>query len=230
MAKKSPHLTPKQLEVLSFIESFQQKQGYTPSQREIANHFEFRSLGTVQNYLVRLEREGVLKRNWNAKRALEIKAPQKSIGKTRPKVFSSAASSVPDRRSSETLEIPLLGRVAAGRPIEAVEVGESVSVPSNWSRGGRHLYALKVQGDSMKEDGIFNGDVVVLEETKMAESGQTVVALLENAATIKRFYKKNGKLELRPANADYKSIWLQGQEALGLQIQGVLVGLIRSYS
>jgi repressor LexA len=203
-------LTPKQKEILDFISAFGNEQGYAPSQQEIARHFGFKSLGTVQNYLVRLERAGALQKTWNARRSLSVVPPQPS---------STATLS-----GNSSLTLPLLGRVAAGRPIEAIDAHDTVEVPPSMIQKGEH-FALKVVGQSMIEDGILDGDLVVVKKQKHAENGQTVVALLDNEATVKRYYKKGDAVELHPANPAYRPIVIQS--IVEFSIEGVVVGVIR---
>lgn len=194
-------LTPKQKLVLDFIESFERAHGYAPSQQEIAREFGFRSLGTVQNYLVRLEASGLLRRSWNARRSLHV---------TRPR--------------AEPSEIPLVGRVAAGRPIEAVASQETLEVPP-WMARGDDTFALRVVGESMIGDGILDGDFVVVRRRTSAESGQTVVALLDGEATVKRFHRCKGGFELRAANPAFDTIEVRGDRAF--ELVGIVVGVLR---
>ncbi len=213
-------LTPKQKQVLEYIEAFSQEHGYAPSQKEIAAHFGFSSLGTVQNYLVRLQEAEFLQKTWNGKRTLRV----------------TPDSSPPNRASSDvknfekgftSLEVPLLGKVAAGQPIESFIHNESISIPTQlFARTTRdEVYALKVQGDSMIEDGILDGDIVLIRKTSRAENGQKVVALIDNEATIKTYHKKRDHIELHPANPRYKPILVKDEESF--RIEGVFVGLIR---
>ncbi len=197
-------LTPKQKEVLDFIESFSAGNGYPPSQQEIARAFGLRSLGTVQNYLVRLEREGALARDWNARRGLRLR-----------------------RQTGSVAELPLAGQVAAGRPIEAVQTPDSIEVPASMVGAGEN-FVLRVQGDSMVGDGILDGDYVVVRKQADADNGQTVVALLDNEATVKRLYRRQGRIELHPANPAMAPIVVAGEESL--RIEGVVVGVIRHCS
>jgi repressor LexA len=197
-------LTPKQKQILDFIRAYAEENGYAPAQHEIAGKFGFNSLGTVQNYLVRLEREGFLRRSWNAKRALEVVA-------TEPK---------PVRDN----EIPLLGRVAAGQPIEAVATEDSLEVPA-WMIGRGESFALRVSGDSMCEDGILNGDYVVVRRQRTAENGQNVVVYVDGEATVKRYHREGGTIELRPANQSMSAIRIGHNQIL--EILGVVVGVIR---
>jgi len=194
-------LTPKQKKILDFIEAFSGREGYPPSQQEIAKAFGFRSLGTVQNYLVRLEREGLLARDWNARRGMRVLRPQAS-----------------------SYELPLAGTVAAGKPIEAIETPDTIDVPRSMLGTGEN-FVLRVQGDSMIGDGILDGDYVVVRKQSSADSGQTVVALINGEATVKRFYRKGATIELHPANPAMQPLVVASEESF--RIEGVVVGVIR---
>jgi repressor LexA len=194
-------LTPKQKNILDFIQSYADREGYPPSQQEIARTFGFRSLGTVQNYLVRLEREGLLSRDWNARRGLRV---------LRPKL--------------NALELPLVGTVAAGKPIEAIETPDSIEVPASMVGPGEN-FVLRVKGDSMVGDGILDGDFVVVRKQATADSGQTVVALIRGEATVKRLQRKGQRIELHPANPAMTPIVVEDEESF--RIEGVVVGVIR---
>ncbi|WP_305047023.1 transcriptional repressor LexA [Geoalkalibacter sp.] len=194
-------LTPKQKALLDFIVSFTERSGYPPSQQEIADAFGFSSLGTVQNYLVRLEREGVLSKDWNAKRGLRVR-----------------------RESRPGLELPLAGMVAAGKPIEAVSNPDSIEVPASMLGSGEN-FVLRVQGDSMVGDGILDGDYVVVRKQPDAQSGQTVVALIRGEATVKRLVRKKGRIELHPANPAMQPLIIKDEE--DFRLEGVVVGVIR---
>lgn len=194
-------LTPKQKLVLDFIEAYAAEHGYSPSQQEIARRFGFQSLGTVQNYLVRLEGLGLLRRSWNGKRSLEVVRPRPSAH-----------------------EVPLLGRVAAGAPIEAVAVDDTLEVPS-WMLGGGEAFALRVRGDSMVGDGILDGDYVLVKSQPRAENGSTVVAVVDGEATVKRLRRVPGGFDLCAANPAYAPIEVRGGEEF--QVLGVVVGVLR---
>ncbi len=203
---KTTGLTPKQKQVLEFIRDFAEAHGYAPSQQEIARRFGFRSLGTVQNYLVRLEAQGLLRRSWNAKRSLEVVPPDREGGRAEG-------------------ELPLLGYVAAGSPIEALSNPEAIEVPG-WLVGGGEHFVLRVKGSSMVGDGILDGDYVVVRRQADAADGTTVVALVDGEATVKRIFRHGERVELRPANPAMESLWVgEGQD---LRIQGALAGVIRS--
>lgn len=194
-------LTPKQKRILDYITHHISQNGYAPTQQEIAGAFGFSSLGTVQNYLVRLERDGHLVRDWNARRS------------TRPLTLK-----------RDSWELPLAGYVAAGKPIEAVETPDTIEVPPTMVGAGDH-FVLRVKGDSMIGDGILDGDYVVVRKQADAANGQTVVALIGNEATVKRLYRKGPGIELHPANPAMSPIVVEGETSF--RIEGVVVGVIR---
>lgn len=210
-------LTKKQHEVFQYIKNYTKKKGYAPTQREIKDHFNLKSYGSVQRYIKYLSEAGMLSNDWNSKRGLTI--VDESTGK---------ASSEQATNESYELEIPLLGDVAAGNPIEALEnPTESISVPLHMvKKGGKH-FALKIKGESMIEDGILDGDVVIIKSAHSANTGQTVVAVIDGEATLKKFYKKKGALELHPANSTMQPIIVGPDQ--DCKIVGHLVGLFRSY-
>ncbi len=197
-------LTPRQKTAYDFIASFSARKGYAPSYEEIRRHLGVSSLNAVAKLVVQLRRRGFLApAPPNAKRWL-----------------------APPARHSGGDTIPLLGVVAAGRPIEAVEVPEEIEIPASMTGTGER-YALRVSGDSMIEDGIHDGDVVVVRRARRAENGQTVVALVDGDATLKRFRLAGDRVELRPANAAMAPIRVAADR---VEIRGVLVGLLRRYS
>ena len=203
-------ITPKQKKVLEFIYNSTIENGYAPSQREIANHFDWKSLGTVQDYLKKLMAKGLLKKEWNARRAIEV---EESFFDTHMK-------------PRQATSIAIFGRIAAGEPIEAItESRSSICVP-NEILGDGEFFALTVQGSSMVEDGIINGDKIIIRKQDTANNGETVVALVDGDATVKKFYRKPKKIELRPANKKMKSILM---DAKRVKVQGVVVGLFRKY-
>ncbi len=201
-------LTPKQKQVLDYVLEFQRACGYAPSQQEIANHFGFSSLGTVQHYLKELGGLGYLQKEPNARRGLSASAQgTRELGQT-------------------SVLLPLLGRVAAGRPIEALISQEFVEVPRSLLRKSGEHFVLEVRGDSMIGDGILEGDQVIIRKQTRAENGETVVALLGGSeATIKRYYQRHGQVELHSANPAYVPIQVDGSREF--RIEGVLSGLIR---
>ena len=196
----SQFLTPKQKQVHEFILEYLRRHEYAPSQQEIASHFGFRSLGTVQHYLNQLQQLGLLEKTWNARRGV--------------------------KPAEDETNIPLFGTVAAGRPIEAVTSSESVEVPRSMLKNIGDYFSLRVKGDSMIEDGILEGDIIIVRRQSDAQNGQTVVALINNEATVKRYFRKKNRVELHPANPAYKPIVVEN--VVDFHIQGVLTGVIRN--
>lgn len=205
-------LTKKQKEVYDYLVAYNEHHGHAPTQNEIKDHFGLKSLGSVQKYLQYLNKEGLLETHWNQRRGVEIKAPEKDV-------------------ESDSEMIPLLGLVAAGNPIEAIEnPTNTISVPRHFLKGGFRYFALTVKGDSMIEAGILEGDVIVCRSTKEARSGQIVVAVIDGEATVKTLsLQKKNHLELLPANKNYSPIVVD-ETTPDFKIVGTLVGLLRSYA
>ena len=207
------YLTPRQKEILDFICEYRmQRGGVSPTQREIRERFGFSSFGTVQKHLKLLQEKGLLKRDWNRRRGVE---PDETA------VANLVSAILP----TGFLQLPLAGSIAAGQPIESYETGESVAVPEMLTGRGEH-YVLKVRGDSMIEDGIQDGDFVIVLRRPVASPGETVVALIRGEATLKRFYPEGERVRLQPANSAMEPIYVR---AVDLQVQGVVVGLMRKY-
>ena len=200
-------LTRRQSEILKYLQEHIRDRGYAPSFEEIAEQFGFQSLATVHEHLSNLERKGFIHRQHNESRAIEILPPRGQAGAT---------------------EIPLLGKVAAGTPIESLIANETLAVPDNILPRRGPNYALKVQGESMIDEHIMDGDFVVVHGRQAAESGEMVIALLNGAeATVKRFYREaGGWIRLQPANPAMPPMRFQERDVL---IQGVVVGVIRKY-
>jgi repressor LexA len=197
-------LTRRQREVLEFISDFLLRQGYSPSLREIADHLGLSSLATVHKHVANLERKGRLRKGWNRSRSLEL------LGEA----------------SARAVEIPLLGYVAAGEPIEAVEDCTTISVPEDMVCR-RRTYVLQVRGNSMIDEQIRDGDFVILNDRDVAENGETVVALVRDTeATLKKFYRENRRIRLQPANPVMKPLILREEE---VRIQGVVIGILRKF-
>lgn len=200
-------LTKRQREILSYLEGQIQANGYAPSFEEIAEQFSFQSLATVHEHLTNLERKGYIRRNYNESRSIEVLPPKGTAGAT---------------------EIPVLGLVAAGLPIESVVHGETIQVPDQMLGRRGPNYALKVRGDSMIDDHILDGDLVVVHGKQTAENGEIVIALVNGSeATVKRYYRESGGwIRLQPANASMQPMRFQESD---LMVQGVVVGVIRRY-
>ena len=199
-------LTKRQRQVLDFIGRFIEEKGYSPSLEEIGSNFGLSSVATVHKHVTRLVEKGLVRRGWNQNRSIEL---------------------VSQGPLAKAVELPLAGRVAAGRPIEAVPRAESVSVPEAMVARKERSYVLQVQGDSMIEEQIRDGDYVVVEERQTAENGEMVVALIDSSdVTLKKFYRDRGRVRLQPANPALKAMIFEGRR---VQVQGVVVGLIRRY-
>ncbi len=204
--KKLPVLTRRQKSVLKFITAFLEAEGYAPSLEEIRDHFGLAAVSTVHEHLEKLTAKGYLVREWNQSRSLSLT----------PELMT--------RRSARI--IPLLGRVAAGTPIEAVPDTEEISVPETFT-GSKETYALEVNGDSMIDEGILDGDTLVVEKRSSAENGELVIALIKNSdVAVKRLYKSGKKIKLISANESHPPMLFSAGE---VRIQGIVVGLLRRY-
>jgi repressor LexA len=200
-------LTKRQKEILDYIESFIEGQGYAPSFEEIAESFGYSSLATVHEHLSNLERKGYIRKSYNESRSIEL---------------------IVHDSGTPVLELPLLGSVAAGLPIEAIQDNETLAVPPDMVSRRRDNYVLRVEGNSMIEEQIRDGDYIVVQAQDNAEDGQMVVALVSGeAATVKKLYREgDGRIRLQPANAVMDPIFV---DASDIRIQGVVVGVIRKY-
>jgi repressor LexA len=198
-------LTKRQKELFDFLDGYLATHGYAPTLEEIGRRFNLNSLATVHKHLTNLEQKGLIRRTWNHSRAIEL---------------------VPPAKSSGAVELPLLGRVAAGRPIEALESADVVAVPEEFIRR-QNTFVLRVAGSSMVGDGILDGDYIVVEERPTAENGETVVATIDGAATVKRFYReKGGRIRLQPANDAIEPIVARERD---VEVRGVVVAVLRKY-
>ncbi|MBU5455870.1 transcriptional repressor LexA [Caproiciproducens sp. MSJ-32] len=198
-------LKDKQLEIYEFLKIFTEAKGYPPSVREICEAVNLKSTSTVHGHLRRLEKKGLIKRDPTKPRALEI------IENTLNK--------------KEMLNVPLVGRVTAGMPILATEnIEDTFPIPLDYIKHNNELFMLRVTGDSMINAGIHDGDYAIIERTATAQNGDIVVALIENDATIKRFYKEDGHIRLQPENDTMEPIIVKD-----CSILGKLVGLFRAY-
>ncbi len=199
-------LTKRQKEILDFLRAFIAHCGYAPSFDEIRREFGYTSLATVHEHLSNLERKGYIRRRYRESRSVEF----------------------PLHDEEPAIPLPLLGTVAAGQPIEAVETQESLPVPPAMVRGQRDHYVLRVAGDSMIDEQIRDGDYVVVHSRPTARDGEVVVALVGgDSATVKKLYREpGGRVRLQPANPGMAPIV---EPAANVTVQGVVVGLIRTY-
>lgn len=260
-------LTAKEKRVLEFIESYLLKKGIAPSYLEIKDHFGFASFNSVQRYLKQLQnKEYIHIPGGNQKRAITVlqssRAALKSLNQNHShlslnNVVSANPFAAPSSQeetsmkpstffSSESLSLPLLGKVAAGRPIEAMEYDEFVDVPPSMVRYPQKSFALRVEGESMIEDAILDGDIILVQEQNQAHNGDIVVAVVDNEATVKRFYLYKNKadvinkcsqsyphlsdgpvVELRPSNSEMESMWYSPD---AVNISGLVIGLLRQFN
>ena len=198
-------LTKRQREILDYLTDFIQQHGYAPSLEEVGKRFGLSSLATVHKHLTNLQDKGFIRRSWNRSRSVEV---------------------VPTRTGGRSVELPLLGYVAAGSPIEAVVGSESIAVPEDLV-GKRETYVLRVRGDSMIDEQIRDGDYVIVEDRRTAENGEMVVALLEGSdVTLKKFYRENGHVRLQPANPAMTPLVVDAER---VQVRGVVIGVMRKY-
>jgi len=213
MAKgRKNYLTGRQKQILEFIREFRAEHGISPTHLEIRERFGFSSYGTVYKHLKLLENKGFLTRDANQKRGIEL--VERDDVEAEPRV----------------LDLPFFGKIAAGRPIEAIAGDDSLGVPSHLlgkSGTGEH-YVLRVSGDSMIDEGIFDGDYVVVQLREQAEAGEMVVALINDEnATLKHFFPEGERVRLQPANPTMDPIYVPAGE---VKIQGIVVGLMRKFA
>ena len=204
-------LTKRQREILDFITNFVQKKGYSPSFEEIGSGMGLSSLATVHKHLTNLEKKGMVKRDYNRSRSIDVIPPR-----TRAKLAM--------MQPQETA-LPLVGRIAAGRPIETFEQQETISL--NDVTRSKDVFVLQVSGESMQDEHIVDGDYVLVEKAKTARDGEIVVALVEGSdTTLKRLYREGEKIRLQPSNATMKPIIVP---AHSVQVQGKVIGVLRKY-
>ena len=198
-------LTKRQREILDYLSSYSDENGYAPSFEEIASRFNYSSLATVHEHLSNLERKSYIKRKYNESRGIEI---------------------LPSDIFPRAVQLPMLGLVAAGMPIEAVHHQETIAVPDSFIRRSGNHYVLKVRGSSMVDEHICDGDFVVVNDRTGVDNGETVIALIDgSSATVKKFYReRDGRIRLQPANETMEPIYVHEND---LSIQGVVVGVMR---
>ncbi len=201
------YLTERQRDILNFIKEFQGQHGIAPTHREICDHFGFSSYGTVYKHLSLLEKKGLIRRDWNQKRGVELVEDQEP------------------EPASPARELPLFGYIAAGRPLDVEVSAETIAVPDHLTSRGEN-YVLKVRGDSMIDDGILDGDLVIIARREQAYNGEMVVANVNGEVTLKRIYREGERVRLQPANAAMSPIYASARD---VSVQGVVVGLMRRF-
>lgn len=258
-------LSLKERKVLEFIEGFWVEQGASPTYQEIREYFGFASFNSVQRYLKQLQEKNYIHiPGGNQKRALQLLHSSNALTSSLERRIRGSSVTSPTNQhplptqmkkeaplvsesppQAESLSLPLLGRVAAGTPIEAFDDNEFVEVPASLIRNASKTFALLVQGQSMIEDGILDGDIIFVQKQSYANNGETIVAMIQNQATVKRFYlhrrsmpddvhnhpqshahSSEPQVELRPANSTMQSMWYPPQT---VDIQGIVVGLVRRF-
>ncbi len=237
-------LTRRQKQVFDFLVGFINRQGYSPSFEEMGEGLGLSSLATVHKHMQTLEKKGFIRRGYNQSRSVEVVAVPGSVpfAKTAVRPFGRKKQAVDEIEGGGpngagvpqipapllgNFEFPLLGRIAAGRPVEAIPSPETFSF-GDFTGGRGNLFVLRVKGDSMIDDHICDGDYILVEGTQTADNGDIVVALLEGTdATLKRFFREsNGKVRLQPANAQMNAIVVAPRD---VRIQGRVVGVLRKY-
>jgi repressor LexA len=202
-------ITKRQRQVYDFLQEFIQRNGYSPSFEEIGDGLGLSSLATVHKHISNLEKKGLLKRDYNRSRSIDV-LPVRGMFK---------------RMTPKDLALPLMGRIAAGQPIEAVETPETISL-GDITRS-KDVFVLQVKGESMKDEHIVDGDYVLVEKTNNTHDGEIVVALVEGTdATLKRIYREGANIRLQPSNAAMKPIIVP---AKSVQLQGRVIGVLRKY-
>ena len=201
------YVTERQRDILQFIREFQAERGVAPTHREICDHFGFSSYGTVYKHLSLLEKKGLIRRDWNQKRGVEVVEKE------------------PEVPPAGVRELPLFGYIAAGRPLDVEVSNETITVPDRLTSRGEN-YVLKVRGDSMIDDGILDGDYVIIARRERADNGEMVVANVNGEVTLKRFYHEGERVRLQPANSMMHPIYASARE---VAVQGVVVGLMRRF-
>jgi len=210
-------LTRRQKELYDFLLNFVDQHGYSPSFEEIAEGMQLSSLATVHKHITNLEQKGLLRRDYNRSRSIDLLKPR-GLMKTSLAVAAAASAQA-------NLSLPLLGRIAAGQPLEAVENPESISL-ADFTRS-KEVYVLQVKGESMQDEHILNGDYVLVEKANSARDGEIVVALVDGSeATLKRIYVEGSKVRLQPSNATMQPIMVP---AASVQVQGRVIGVLRKY-
>lgn len=202
------YLTERQRDILRFIRDYREKTGVAPTHREICDAFGFSSYGTVYKHLSLLEKKGLIRRDANQKRGVEL---VEQVETSRP--------------ADETLRLPFFGYIAAGLPLDVIAGEETIPVPPQLVGRGEN-YVLKVRGDSMIEDGIHDGDFVIISHRERADNGEMVVASVNGDVTLKRWYAEKGRVRLQPANSMMEPIFVSPDQ---VRVQGVVVGLMRRF-
>ncbi len=224
-------LTQRQREILDFISASILERGFPPTLREIGEHFNIRSTNGVNDHLKALEKKGHLRREDLKSRAMRPVLPDGSgevVPLRRAPNHTGNVQLVTQAADEDMAEIPILGRVAAGQPILAVEnATDTVRIDRVLIGGHREVFGLRIVGESMIEDGIFDGDYVFVKKTPTAKTGEIVVAMIEGEATVKRYYPEGDRIRFQPANSNMEPIYVHRSELRSVDIIGIVVGIYR---
>jgi len=206
-------ITKRQREIYDFIARFVAEHGYSPSFEEIGEGTGLSSLATVHKHVTNLEKKGLLKRDYNRSRSIDVLPPRGALKKSMEVAASTA------------MELPLMGRIAAGRPVEALQNPETISL-ADFTRS-KDVFVLQVKGDSMQDEAILDGDYILVEKTSAVRNGEIVVALVDGMeSTLKRIFKEGDKVRLQPSNAAMQPVIVS---AAAVQVQGRVIGVLRKY-
>ncbi|MGC2324443.1 MAG: transcriptional repressor LexA [Terriglobales bacterium] len=207
-------ITKRQREIYDFIARFVAEHGYSPSFEEIGAGTNLSSLATVHKHVTNLERKGLLKRDYNRSRSIDVLPPRGALKRS-----MAVAAGV-------ATELPLLGRIAAGRPVEALQNPETISF-ADFTRSSSDVFVLQVKGESMQDEAILDGDYILVEKTAAVRNGEIVVALVDGTeSTLKRIYKEGDQVRLQPSNAAMPPVMVP---AAAVQVQGRVIGVLRKY-
>ncbi len=210
-------VTRRQKEVLDFITGFLERHGYSPSFEEIARGLSLKSLATVHKHITNLQTKGILQRGHNRSRSIDM------LPQPRPQRPGSLRERVSDSLSGR---LPLMGRIVAGLPVEALQTSETISIAD--IVGNKDVFALEVRGDSMRDEHIVDGDYVLVERTRAARDGEIVVALIRGSeTTLKRFYLEHDVVRLQPSNQEMEPIYIPAGQ---VEVQGRVLGVLRRYA
>ncbi|HLL22670.1 MAG TPA: transcriptional repressor LexA [Kofleriaceae bacterium] len=223
-------LTQRQREILDFISASIMERGFPPTLREIGEHFNIRSTNGVNDHLKALEKKGHLRREDLKSRAMRPVLPDGSgeVVPLRRAPHATGPLQIVQAEDDDMAEIPILGRVAAGQPILAVEQAtDTVRIDRMLLGGHREVFGLRIVGESMIEDGIFDGDYVFVKKTPSAKPGEIVVAMIEGEATVKRYFPEGDRIRFQPANSNMQPIYVLRSEMRSVDIIGIVVGIYR---
>ena len=222
------HLTDRQQQILNFIADSINGRGFPPTLREIGEHFGIKSTNGVNDHLKALEKKGFLRREDLKSRAMRPVAMANVVSLAERRRGVGNVRAIGDEEDPEMCEIPILGKVAAGHPILAVEhATDTVRVDRVLIGGHREVFGLRIVGESMIDDGILDGDYVFVKKTPTAHTGDIVVAMIEGEATVKRYYPEGDRIRFQPANSNMAPIIVRRSEFKSVDIIGIVVGIYR---